>query len=91
MQQALAKMERKDSTGVEPSTTTPTTPNRSGRKATTNSSKNYREETSEEEDDDGGGSPSKGRKGKIFKSKENAKDKRKSMNCSYIKYFYLIN
>lgn len=79
MQQALKKIERKDSTENQGGDT-PLTPSRSGRKANNTSKQNYREDTSEEEDDgeDDSGSPSKGKKGKIFKSKENVKDKRKS-------------
>ena len=61
----------------------------SGRKGS-NTSKNYREETSEEEEDDEQGTPSKGKKGKIFKTKENVKDKRKSTFLSYLLYVSII-
>lgn len=70
IQEALSKLEKRESRAQEEVTSTP----RSGRKG----SKNYREESSD--DDEEWEEGSKGKKGKIFKTKESPKDKRKSKN-----------
>lgn len=77
MQLALQKLEKKEVS--PPSTPVPNNNRLSGRRGSNTKTTNYREEAS---DDEGGGdedgSPSKVTKGKIFRTKENVKDRRKS-------------